>query len=303
MDNSGYLVGSVKVELAETDVASQITSQEHDGLIELLSRDGDVQALANAMQWFDRALLRPHLIKNEIQRWQAIVDSQVVRRGSNGLEETVLYQNPAGHRITPAIASGTIAAPTGWYGPNYDPFARDIFPLAQKLAEKGYTVDRIITSRAMAYVLARNPEVVKRTSRVTIVGGELSPVVGQVTLAELSQITVQDSLPPIETYNRVYRTADGSFPFLRANAFVMVCSTGRDESIDLGDAGVLQLPDTLGYYGIGRPAGASRPGRVVHTEISERKPIGLFGESYQTGLPVITEPEAIAVITVAPPTP
>jgi hypothetical protein len=302
LDNSGYLVGSVKVEFGDTDIASQITAQEHDGLIKLLARGGDVQALANAIQWADRTLLRPHSIKNEIQRWQAIVDSQVVRRGSNGLIETVNYQNPEGHRVTPTIASGTLAAPTGWYGSNYDPFALDIFPMAQNLAAKGYTIDRIITSRAIAYVLAQNPKVVQRTSRVTITGGELTAVMGQVSLAELSQITVQDSLPPIELYDRVYRTESGTFPFLNKNAFVMVCSTGRDVSVDLGDTGILQLTDTLGYYGIGRPAGASSPGRVVHTEIKERKPIGLYGESYQTGFPVITEPEAIAVITIAPPT-
>jgi hypothetical protein len=304
LNGSGYLVGSFKVEFGDTDVASQLTAQDHDGLIKLLSRGSDVQAIAQAIQWADKTLLRPHLIKNEIQRWQAILDCQVIRRGSNGMEETVNYLNPAGHRVNAKTGSGTVASPTGWYGNNYDPFEQDIFPMAQFLSSKGYTVNRIICPRALAYVLARNPKVVQRTSRVTIAaGGQLSATMGQVTLEELSRIAMQDSLPPIEIYDRVYRTASGTVPFIPHNKFVMLCTTGRDQSIDIGDGQTIQLQDTLGYYGIGRPAGAAVPGRVVTTEIATRKPIGLFGEAYQTGLPVITEPEAIAVITVDPPTP
>ena len=304
LNGSGYLVGSFKVELGDTDVASQVTAQEHEGFMKLLGRSGDIQAIAAAMGWADKTLLRPHLIKNEIQRWQAIIDCQVIRRGGNGMEELVNYANPAGNRVNAKTGSGTVAAPTGWYGANYDPFEQDIFPMAQFLSGKGYTVNRIICARALAYVLARNPKVVQRTSRVTIAtGGQLSATMGQITLDELSRITMQDSLPPIETYDRVYRTASGTLPFIPANKFVMICSTGRDETIDLGDSQVLQLQNSLGYYGIGRAAGQSAPGRVVTTEVKIRKPIGLYGEAYQTGFPVITEPEAIAVITVNPPTP
>jgi hypothetical protein len=68
------------------------------------------------------------------------------------------------------------------------------------------------------------------------------------------------------------------------------------------DASELTIASTLGYYGVGRNVGAATSGRTVHTEVQEKKPMGYYAEGYQTGLPVITEPDAIYVIRVKRPT-
>jgi hypothetical protein len=76
---------------------------------------------------------------------------------------------------------------------------------------------------------------------------------------------------------------------------VMIATTGRDESLDLGDTQQL-LTDTLGYTAVGRATGQGSPGRVVRMEAFENKPPRIEGEAWQTSLPVVTEPEAIVVI-------
>jgi len=56
------------------------------------------------------------------------------------------------------------------------------------------------------------------------------------------------------------------------------------------------LPDTLGYFAIGRPAGQNTPGRVTHLASFTNKPPRIEAEGWQTSLPVIVEPESIGVI-------
>jgi hypothetical protein len=82
---------------------------------------------------------------------------------------------------------------------------------------------------------------------------------------------------------------------------VLVATTGRDESIDLGDfdpsvASPELVADTIGYVGVGRAAGQSAPGRHVVVNAYENKPPRIEGEAWQTSFPVITEPEAIYII-------
>ena len=76
-----------------------------------------------------------------------------------------------------------------------------------------------------------------------------------------------------------------------------MATTGQDESIDLGDTNSLMVANTLGYTALGRAAGQAMPGRVLRMEAFENKPPRIEAEGWQTSLPVITNPEAIAVIT------
>ena len=78
---------------------------------------------------------------------------------------------------------------------------------------------------------------------------------------------------------------------------MIVATTGRDEEIDFGDAEPFMLPNTLGYTGIGRPANRTDSGRAVVVEYNDKKGAPVHGQAWQTSLPVITNPEAIYVIT------
>jgi hypothetical protein len=53
----------------------------------------------------------------------------------------------------------------------------------------------------------------------------------------------------------------------------------------------------LGYTAIGRGAGQASNGRVIRAEAFDNKPPRIEAEGWQTALPVITEPEALAVIS------
>jgi Phage major capsid protein E len=317
MQESSHLIGSVKVDLGDSDTANQFTGKDHDGLIKLLMRGGDEEAIARLVQWADKSLVRPHAIKNEIQRWQAIIKGEVLRKGSNGLEEVVEYYQHPGHHIV--IPGGTLAAPQGWYNDNYDP-VEDIAGAAQKLEDLGYSVRGMFSTGRVTSTLTKNGQVAKRTSKVVVnAAGQISGASGRVTLAELNAIADDDGLPSFTKYNAGYETSSGYRRFMDVSStsdfLVIVGNSGRQwdmatdyagaADVDLGDFadGAIQLDGILGYYGVGRNVGQSSPGRTVHTEAQQKKPAGLYGESYQTGFPVILDPQAIVVIEIQRPTP
>lgn len=320
LQRSGHLVGSFKVDLGNTDTADQLTGQDHDGLIKLLNRGGDEQAIAQVIRWTDRSLIRPHVIKNEIQRWQALVLGSVERRGTDGYSETVNYYVPPGHR--PVVLSGTNASPQGWYNDTYDPF-EDIVKGVETLEDLGYAVAGMYCTGKLTGVLKRNGEVAKRASRVIVnASGQLTSMAARITEGQLSAILDDEGMPAITRYNAGYETPNGFKRYLdiAPNAdrdyFVIVGQTQRQWDMATNYAGrvdatasptgfsdgSIQLESTLGYYAIGRNVGQSGSGRTIFTEPQERKPQGLYGEAYQTGLPVITEPQAIYVIQVMRPT-
>jgi hypothetical protein len=318
MQESGHLIGSVKVEVGYTDTASQLTGQDHDGLIKLLMRGGDVEALAQAIRWSDTALVQPHTIKNEIQRWQALVLGTVKRRGSDGYVEDVPFYVPAGHR--PVVEGGTIAAPQGWYLDSYDPL-EDIAAGVEKLEDLGYAVTDMVCTGKLTGVLRRNGEIAKRNSNVIInAAGTIASTSARVTMRQLQSILADEDFAQITKYNSGYESPTGFKRFLdiAPNAdrdyFVIIGRSQRqwDMATDYAGAvdsqvgnfadGAITLNNTLGYYAVGRNVSQSAPGRTIHTEVQQRKPQGLYGESYQAGIAVITEPQAIFVIQVKRPT-
>lgn len=319
MQRAGMLIGSMNVDLGETDVADEFTGKDHDGLVKLLMRGGDEQAIATVIRWTDNSLLRPHIIKNEEQRWQAIVQGQVIRRGSDGYQETVQYYTPAGHR--PEVAGGTTGTPAGWYSDTYDPYD-DIFAGVQKLQDLGYEVTDMICSPKLMSVLQTNAKVVTRTSRVVVnVSGQIQGSTGRVSMADLQAINTAEGLPQFTIYNAGYETDTGYKRYLDSP------NNDRDYLVLMGRSGLMwdmrtdfaarvdgvpttdfdaaafePLQNTLGYYAVGRNVGQAAPGRTIYTEFQPKKPVGLFGEAYQTGLPVIQQPDAIYVIQVKRPT-
>lgn len=309
------LVGSMKVDLVgHADVGSDFTSNEYDQLSKMLASGRDFEAMATLVQWVNSQLLMPLVHKNEKYIWDAIVDAQIVRVGDNGFTETVAYSNPPNHRRT-LTSSGTTANPAGWYETDvtdtYDPW-EDIYERINLLTEKGYSVSRIITSRSRFQVLARHHFTHARLGPVIKFGSNELIGPGQVTLAAVNGILAQDGLPPIELFDRRYNTATGSFRFMPEDAMVFIGNTANTYQIDLGDdsnliaqnggSRFLSISNAIGYLAVGRTAGSPTPGRVIHTELRERKPKAIYGEAYQTTIPVITEPEAIAVLRIPAPT-
>jgi len=281
------IIGSFLVELGNSDLAREFTARDYDALIRLLATNPTMEAAATLTRWLDTVNLG--LIElNEKQRWDAIVDASVVRTGDNAYTETVTYSNPANHR---AAAGGT------WSSDAYDPFT-DILAMADLLASKGYTVGRIISSRPVVSILSGNDKVKARTGVATIsASGQIQATAGRASMAAINDALARDDLPPIETYNLQYRTQTGTGYFLKRDVFVMVATTGRDETLDLGDSTNITINDTLGYLAVGRAAGQPGPGRVLRMEAKQDKPPRIEAEGWQTSLPVVTEPEAIAVIT------
>lgn len=292
LKESGELVGEFSVELGHQDIARELTGRDYDGLVNFLRRAGaaatnpPMDAVATLTNWVDHTILRALVELNEKQRWDAIVNASVVRMGDNGYRETVTYPNPAGHR---AAAGGT------WSSDAYDPF-EDIAGMADFLSDKGYIVDRLISSRKVNRILARNTNIAGRAGRTVVLGGGATTYVGRAGAEDVNDMFVAEGLPPIEEYDLRYNTATGQARFIPETVMIFICSTGRDQSIDWGEE-TQYLTGTLGYHAVGRAVGQSDPGRVIKMWAHDDKPPRIKAEGWQASLPVITEPEAIAVIT------
>jgi hypothetical protein len=288
----GVITGSFDVSLGESDIASQFTGPEYDTLLDLLSRAGQgpapQEAVRNLLQWVDVTVNVPLVELLEKQRWDAIVSAQVVRVGDNKYTETVNYSNPTGHRV----AAGGV-----WSNNAYDPYT-DIMNQMDFMVGKGYEVNRIFASRTVISKLAMNTLIRTRVGRISIASGTVLGLAGRASIDEINALFSQDGLPPIEEYNLTYNTDTSFGRFLPTTVFVMVGTTGRDVAIDLGTAEPIPLRDTLGYTAIGRAQGQTVPGRhLVDPRYYDTKPVRVECEGWQTAAPVITEPEAISVIT------
>lgn len=284
----GALVGSFLVELGEHDIATELTSRDYDALLRLVQGATSMEAMAQVVDFLDITVNRALIERNEKERWDAIVNASVVRTGDNSYAETVPYSNPTGHRA---------AAGTAWSDPALaDPFA-DIFAMADLLASKGFRVGRIVTSRTVLSMMAAADRVRTRVGLATITPtGQITSSSGRATLEAINGALQADGLPAIELYDLQYRTSTDTGYFLPRDVVVMVATTGREETVDLGDDEPLTLENTLGYAAIGRAAGQANSGRVLRAEHKENKPPRIEAEGWQTALPVIYEPEAIGVI-------
>lgn len=288
--------------LGHIDIAAQMTPKDMKTLGRLMNGNDRSMAMEFMSRWLTRVVRLGCEEKAERQRWQAIADASVTITGKDSDTRTVSLQNPAGHRKT--VPSGTVASPAGWYLDTYDPFIEDILPAKQFLAEKGYAVNRIITStRILEGAMASNAKVLARTGGLIISGGQLSSPFTNAAPAALAAQFIAAGLPAPETYDLRYRTQTSTVPFLGEDKFVMVASTGRDQDLDLGDEGLRVVENTLGYYGVGVCVGQTQPGMVITPVFSERKPVGVYAEGYMEGFPILLDGEALVVLTIPKPTP
>jgi hypothetical protein len=283
-------VGSVNVQLFDIDIGSELTSRDYDALIRYLDRKDEMAAMASITNFLNTTVNMGLEELREVYRWQCIESALVQRRGANGYKEDIAYSNPSGHRAVAASA---------WSNSANDPFT-DIFNRVQLLADKGFKVSRIITSRSVVSIMALNDKVRTRVGSIKVnVGGGIIVQGGRASMAQINEALAAEGLPPLELYDEIYRTQTGTARFISNNVMIFVGTTGRDETILLNDNDVTAelLPDVLGYYGVGRAAGQSGPGRVIQAVHKTDKPPRIEAQGWETSAPVITEPEAIATIT------
>lgn len=284
------LSGTVNVELFDIDIGSELTSRDYDALLRYLDRNDTMEAMANITNFLDTTVNMGLEELREVYRWQAIEKALVNRRGSNGYTEDIAYSNPAGHRAAAAAA---------WSVDTNDPFD-DIFNRVQLMADKGFQVSRIVSTRYVVGIMGGNDLVRTRVGQIKVnVSGGLAVSAGRASLAQINSAMGAEGLPDIELYDLIYRTQTGTGRFISNDVMIFLGTTGRDVNLELGDNAtpVEILPDTLGYYGVGRAAGQSAPGRVIQARFKDDKPPRIEAQGWETGAPVITEPEAIATIT------
>jgi hypothetical protein len=282
---SGVISGSFLVQLGHQDVMTEYTSRDYDALIRYLRSNMSMEAAAALIQWVDTQLVQPLVHLQERDRWDAIVNAQVTRAGDNGDTEIVPYPNPTGHRVA---AGGT------WSNDAYDPYD-DIMAQVELLYDKGYEVDRFITSRKVAAILRANAKIGARAGSVRVLSS--TDIVGRATLQDVNDAFAADDLPPIEIYDGRYQDLAGTHRFLADDVFVLVSTTGNDESVALPNGEPRIVENILGYHAIGLAAGSGTAGRSIYVQAQADKPPRIEGQAWQASLPVILEPEAIAVIT------
>lgn len=295
----GVLVGSVPVVLGDSDIKTDFTAHDLDAVLEMIlpianiATPAGMQAAAAVLGWGQAALNNALIERNEIQKWQAIVDGLVIRKGDNDFYEEVVYPNPEGHRV---------AAGTDWTDPDAD-ILTELLAMKRRLAAKGGTVNRMIGSTAVLGLLLANRSLAKAAGKaiITVAGdGTLTQTASAFAEADLTALFRANGLPAFEAYDRTYFLDDGTTGrFLKENALCLFCTTGRNENVALAnDPNTFRLvQNTIGYTAVGRAVGQLTPGRVIQVTYFSNKPPRLEGEAWQSSLPVILDPEAFGVIT------
>lgn len=289
LKGSAY-VGTVKVELFDIDIGSELTSREYDTLIRYLNSNQTMDAIASVTDFLNTTVNMSLEETREVYRWQAIEKALVTRKGANSYYEQIAYSNPAGHRAAAAAA---------WSVDTNDPMT-DILNRQALMATKGFQVGRIITTRNVIGIMGGNDLMRSRAGAVTVnVGGGLVVQGAAADQSAINRIFQNNGLPIPELYDLLFRTQSGTGRFISSDVMIFLATTGRDATLELGDtAGTVELlPDTLGYYGVGRASGQATPGRVMQAVHKTDKPPRIEAQGWETSAPVITEPEAIATIT------
>lgn len=319
LNPGGQLTGTFDVKLGRNDQADTLSVQAYETIMALLELSSDstnrrdMGAIASLLDWYDQFIMQPVIRLAEKYRWDAIVDAQCLRTGSNGYREVVLFPNPVGQRVI--VPSGTVAAPTGWFSAtnNYDPLS-DLLGIQRTAAAKGFTLDRIISNYEAAYLFMNHPGTRARFMGVSLAPGtnQFTSTISGVSADDVNAMLNKNGLPKWETYDRTYNYRDttGAIAVARYldrptyHPIIITCKTERSQDIDLGANKPILMHNTLGYYGIGRMPGRPNSGRISNQKmVSDQYPETLYAECLEMGLPVITMPEALFVLKVMKPTP
>ncbi len=291
----------LRVRLAHIDIATQMDARDMRTLGRLLNQGDRAVAVQFVVNWITRTLRFSVEAKAEVQRAEAFCNATVTITPMDGAPYLVQMPNPPGHRVT--VPSGTAAAPTGWYSPNFDPIQETLVPIKLMMQAKGYEPMVIITSSRIAGALQMNPNVSQYGRGLIIQDGNLTTASGIASDAQVNVVLQANGLPPMMRYDRFYQTQTGSARFFPDDKFLIIGATGRDAQIEVPDdrGRILRrelIMNTLGYTGRGVSEGQTKPGAVITVKTSDVKPVGCWGESYAESFPVILDYEAVACVTV-----
>ena len=295
--NKAFNEFSFDYRLGKLDAATQLHGKDIETIIQYLSKsrpsNAPVETSASILtKWFDRGVSSSLAKVIEHQRWQCIIDGVVKRRGANGYAENVPYPFPSSFQ-TNVAASGTLAAPTGWYDTNPATAAdalEDLLGAKQRLNDQGFTLNRIISRSQPKSVFMRNGKV----RRNALPDGATRST----TQADIDALLRSHDLPPWETYNGVFKYRDpANGKILKTVAYldrelfdpiILLASTTLEAQVDLGRDNIVTLPNTLGYFALGRPEGQTQLGKVAKVVLHDEKyPPSIYAEIVAKGLPII----------------
>jgi hypothetical protein len=288
---NNMLVSSVLVELGDADIAAELSMEAYEAFTDLIDSNANQAATAQLLRMFDNSISMPLALLRERHKAEVFTQGYVTRKGANNFEEIVRFEQPTGHRI----------AVSGWANPATDILgalkSRRLF-----LEGKGYTVTKIITTKQVMndYIIPNNA--IQSYGLVTI----QAPTGTGVTLRNTSEMQAvlnafaAYDLPQPTLYEHGYSDQLGGYTRFLQNRLIMVCETGRSQEVDLGNtaAAPIILPNTLGYYGIGRATGQKRPGVATKVEAFTGKDARVEMTGWMTGFPVLQDPEAFAVLEI-----
>lgn len=294
----GVEAASFEVVLGESSLGKQLSPATYDALVRLqnVGSQQSIEQMADSVLDHVGSITRGLAARNEIHRWEAIVNGEVVRV-VNGTIQTIPYPSATGQRSVLAAA---------WSNDANDPM--DDFVAAQEYgADMGYPeVARIITSRRVVNILVRNLNMIRRSSGLSPSDNTYT---GVASPGRTNAYLATEGFPAIETYEARYTEQDGRNRvrqrYLPEDAIVFVFGTGQVNEAALALAAEdgrpyvpADAPGTLGYTGMGTVSGHSTPGRQVYlnAEVSTVRP-RVVSEGAQTSLSVFTEPNAFFVLT------
>jgi len=284
--DGGVIGGEMLVELGNSDISTRLRGDRYDDLVEYLNEDADMAA-DEIMSWVNQLVNMALVEFNEIKRWEALESAQVTIE-INGVQQTVQYPDPTGHRV---------AAGLDWTVDGNDPM-EDILAMQSTLRDKGYVLENIITSHDVMSTLRQNEQIARRAGAVV---GQADNVVQvqNIDNSDVQGVFDQNNLPTPQTYDLNYYTEQGNAQrFMSDDVMVFTCRTGNETEVRLSSDPTTRriLRETLGYTGVGKPAGQPEPGRTIDLQHKTNKPPRIEADGWQTSLPVLTNPEAVGVI-------
>jgi hypothetical protein len=280
---------STQVAMGHFDAKRSIDGPPYDAIIEMLSEENITGARSKMISLIDTMIKYALLDKKEKQRWEAIVNSVVNVNKANGQSYTVAIDAPAGNRVV---------SPSFFTDNAFDPL-EEIFKGVDVLKSLGYgQIQAAISTYAPLSAMRSNAIVQRRTGGMTVdtINNAVYPVTGATTNAQINQILSQQGIPPITEYNNGYNTEAGFFPFIPKDAFILIASTPREQTLVVPDGNDMLMYNTLGYYGVGLCQGETAVGDVIKLFPREEKPVHIDAEGQGVGFPVPQEEKAIYVI-------
>lgn len=279
-------VGSYMVELATMSNAGEFDSDSYDNVKAALQEDNITQeALAEVVDFF--ASLNESLAKKaEVQRWDCLITGSVDKMDGTSLDY------PHKDETVSEVGQDHIQDAAVKFDGNSDPL--QVFENAADLLEaQNYPLGRVIMSKKARRALLRNTNLVQ-----AYFGTDLGDNRRSLRVSQLNELMDEHDLPEIETYDVRYRDADGNWErYLDEEAVLFLGETGEERILDVGEQQPRILPNVVGYYAIGIPAGESQATKVLNAEVDPTYPPSISGQAVQVGLPVLQDPFAVVVRT------